>query len=219
MPNRPSPLSFTRLLPARQAWSALGGLPAVVHDFWIQLIQKSCTPIESHPHSPAVARGPADARTCPFSVVAGCTGPRYSRLGYALMAFCRCPLFSEALRKEWTLSALPPVGPVVRLSPPLSLWGTKCPVTTLCACALESWRAFGLRGVAPVPRFLICVQSGAVPTLASAGAGPCLSTGATFVACILVLWRHGPGVVHVQRPGRWVAGWGLRRRVRLVAVV
>ena len=176
------------------------------------------SPIVSHPHSAAFARGPADARTCPVSVVSGCTGPRYSRLGYALMAFCRCPLFSEALRKEWTLSALPPVGPVVRLSPPLSLWGTKCPVTTLCACALESWRAFGLRGVAPVPRFLICVQSGAVPTLALVGAGPCLSTVASFVAWILVLWSDGPGVVHVvRRPGRRVAGRGLRRRVRLVA--
>ena len=29
-----------------------------------------------------------------------------------------------------------------------------------------------------------------------------------------VLWSAGPGVVHVQRPGRRVAGCGLRRRVR-----
>ena len=36
---------------------------------------------------------------------------------------------------------------------------------------------------------------------------------------LLVLWRDGPGVVHVvRRPGRRVAGRGLRRRVRLVAV-
>ena len=55
--------------------------------------------------------------------------------------------------------------------------------------------------------------------LPAAEAGPCLSTGVIFVACILVLWRDGPGVVHVQRPGRRVAGRGLRRRVRLVAVV
>ena len=131
---------------------------------------------------------------------------------------CRCPLFSAACRKEWTLSARPLAGPVARPSPPLSLWGTKRPVTTLCACAVESWRALGRRGVAPAPRFLICVPSGAVPTLALAGAGPCLSTVATFVACIPVLWRDGPGVVHVvRRPGRRVAGRGLRRRVRLVA--
>ena len=85
-------------------------------------------------------------------------------------------------------------------------------------CAVESWRSSGRRGVAQAPRFLICVLSGAVPTLALAGAGPCLSTVATFVVCILVLWRDGPGVVHVvRRPGRRVAGRGLCRRVRLVA--
>ena len=116
---------------------APGGLPAVVFHFWIQLIQKWGSPIVSHPHSPAVVRGPAYARTCPFSAVAGCTGPRYSRLGYALMAFCRCSLFSEACRKERTLGARPQAGHVLRPSPPLSLSGEQR-VLLLC-CAYAPW--------------------------------------------------------------------------------
>ena len=37
----------------------------------------------------------------------------------------------------------------------------------------------------------VCVQSGAVPTSASAEAGPGLSTAATFVACIVECWSWG----------------------------
>ena len=53
----------------------------------------------------------------------------------------------------------------------LRFFRTKHPVATICACAVECWRALGRRGVAPALRCLICVQSGAVPTLALAGAG------------------------------------------------
>ena len=138
-------------------------------------------------------RGPADARTCPFSVVAGCAGPRYSRLGYALMAFCRCPLFSEACRKEWTLSARPQAGPVLRPSPPLSLSlsGEQKSCCYLVRLRRGVWACFGRRGAAPAPRFLICVRPGAVPTSASAEAGPGLSTAAAFVACIVECWSWG----------------------------
>ena len=38
---------------------------------------------------------------------------------------------------------------------------------------------------ASMRKILICVQSGVVPTSASAEAGPGLSTAATFVACIV----------------------------------
>ena len=93
--------------------------------------------------------------------------------------------FLKTFRKEWTLCARPPASPVVRLSPPFSLWGTKNPVVTLCACAVQSGRAWARRGVAPAPRFRICVQSGAVPPLAS-GVGRIFG----WVWALLVYWRH-----------------------------
>ena len=135
--------------PARQAWSALGGLPAVVHDFWIQLIQKSCTPIESHPHSPAVARGPADARTCPFSVVAGCTGPRYSRLGYALMFFLQVSTLFCSLQKGMDAQRVASGRP----------------------CCLPFTTALSLGHKAPC-YYLVCLRRGVLASFRAPGGGP-----------------------------------------------
>ena len=41
------------------------------------------------------------------------------------------------------------------------------------------------RGVTPAARIPICVHVEAIPILAAAGAGVCLSIGATLVACFV----------------------------------
>ena len=166
----------------------------MVFHLWIHLIswiQKWGSPIVSHPHSPVVVRGAADARTGPFSVVAGCTGPRHSRLGYASMAFCRCPLFLKPAERNGRSSR----GLRLALFSALHRNSLSLGNKEFCCYVVRMRRrvraCFGRLRAAPAPRFLICVQSGAFPTSASAVAGPGLSTAATFVACNVECWSWG----------------------------
>ena len=129
--------------------------------------------------------------------------PSCLRLWSPLIAFCRCPILSDDLRKNWTFSARSQACPIARLSPPLSPRRPKSPPATLCTAAVVPGRACGRRGFAPAPRLPICVRWGGDSYF-----------GLSWGRALLVYRRHlggmccgvmhvtCPGLMHVQRPGR-----------------